>query len=81
MTYRTFTISDNVHGLKKIYRNGKQVFTARHQECWTVETAKQLIDDSLAMKAQQTEAGKSESQRLHEAWYKKAILFIENDEV
>jgi hypothetical protein len=67
MTYRTFAISDNVHGLKRIYRNGRQVFTARHHECWTVEQAKQLIDDSLVVVPVKEEK-KLYAQTAYERW-------------
>ena len=80
MTYRSFNISDNEFGLRIITRRGKQVFTARWQDCWNLETAKKLIDDSLKMKEDQASRGKHESQILHEGWYKKAILFKEDNQ-
>lgn len=77
MTYRGF----NIEGTGQcwwIYKRGKKVFTAYWQAPFdSLESAKKTIDESYKMKEQQVNAGKHESQLLHEAWYKKAVLFKE----
>ena len=79
MRYRTFVISENQTGPVTITRFGKPVFTGRLQVCLTVEQARQQIDNSWELWHKQRQAGKAESQRLHEAWYKKAVLFKEDE--
>jgi len=77
MRYRTFVITEHEFAPVTITRFGKPVFTGRSQVCLTVEQAKKAIDNSWELWHRQRQAGLTESQRLHEAWYKKAVLFIE----
>ena len=46
LSYRGFEIDH----ANRIYKNGKQVFTAKWQDCGTPEEAQQLIDNSIQRK-------------------------------